>query len=60
MLDTMSWRYVLFYVRFKMAYLSSDLKNAMASLPESRRKKYVVAANEVVDNMTEVRWIRGN
>ncbi|CAB1184483.1 unnamed protein product [Spirodela intermedia] len=59
MLDTMSWRYVLFYIRFKMAYLSSDLKNAMATLPEGRRKPYVTAANELVDNMAELdRYVR--
>uniref|UniRef100_A0A1D1Y6J0 Oxygen-evolving enhancer protein 3-2, chloroplastic n=1 Tax=Anthurium amnicola TaxID=1678845 RepID=A0A1D1Y6J0_9ARAE len=59
MLDTMSWRYVLFYVRFKMAYLSSDLKNAMATLPENRRNSYVKTANELVDHMTELdRYVR--
>ncbi|KVI05539.1 hypothetical protein Ccrd_016140 [Cynara cardunculus var. scolymus] len=30
MLETMSWRYVLFYIRLKAAYLSQDLKNAMS------------------------------
>ena len=54
MLDTMSWRYVMFYIRLKSAYLDSDLKNAMATLPESRRKSYIKTANEVVDNMSEV------
>nr|CAD1825231.1 unnamed protein product [Ananas comosus var. bracteatus] len=33
MLDTMSWRYVLFYVRLKAAYLDADLKNALATVP---------------------------
>lgn len=54
MLDTMSWKYVRFYIRLKAAYLDSDLKNAMVTLPESRRKSYIKTANEVVDNMTEV------
>lgn len=54
MLDTMSWRYVMFYIRLKSAYLDLDLKNAMSTLPENRRKAYVKVANEVVDNMSEV------
>ncbi|KAH0455560.1 hypothetical protein IEQ34_015592 [Dendrobium chrysotoxum] len=59
MLDTMSWRYVMFYIRLKSAYLDLDLKNAMATLPENRRKAYVKVANEVVDNMTELdRYVR--
>ncbi|XP_078432867.1 psbQ-like 2 [Wolffia australiana] len=59
MLETMSWRYVLFYVRSKMAYLSADLKNAMEGLPESRRQPFVATANELVDNMTELdRFVR--
>ncbi|XP_072971255.1 photosynthetic NDH subunit of lumenal location 2, chloroplastic [Typha angustifolia] len=59
MLDTMSWRYVLFYVRLKSAYLDSDLKNALATVPEGRRKDYVRTANEVVDNMSELdRYVR--
>lgn len=55
MLDTMSWRYVIFYIRLKSAYLSQDLKNAAATLPEGRRRAYVSKANELVDNMAEVR-----
>ncbi|XP_058083121.1 photosynthetic NDH subunit of lumenal location 2, chloroplastic [Magnolia sinica] len=54
MLDTMSWRYVIYYVRLKSAYLSSDLKNAMGTLPQTRRASYVKTANELVDNMAEL------
>ncbi|KAF3795625.1 Photosynthetic NDH subunit of lumenal location 2 [Nymphaea thermarum] len=54
MLDTMSWRYVIFYIRQKASYLSSDLKNALATLPENRRQTYIRTANELVDNMSEV------
>lgn len=55
MLETMSWRYVIFYIRLKSAYLSSDLNNALRTLPESpRRTSYVKIANELVDNMAEV------
>lgn len=54
MLETMSWRYVLFYIRLKAAYLSQDMKNAMTTVPESQRKSYVKTANELVDNMSEV------
>eukprot|EP00262_Sarcandra_glabra_P009283 TRINITY_DN233_c0_g2_i1.p1 TRINITY_DN233_c0_g2~~TRINITY_DN233_c0_g2_i1.p1 ORF type:complete len:194 (+),score=6.94 TRINITY_DN233_c0_g2_i1:123-704(+) len=54
MLDTMSWRYVIFYIRLKSAYLSSDLNNALKTLPENRRKSYVETANELVDNMGEL------
>ncbi|MBA0602424.1 hypothetical protein Gotri_000740 [Gossypium trilobum] len=53
MLDTMSWRYVMFYIRLKQAYLSQDLKNAMSTLPQGRKDKYVKTANELVDNMAE-------
>ncbi|GKC34061.1 photosynthetic NDH subunit of lumenal location 2, chloroplastic [Tanacetum coccineum] len=53
MLETMSWRYVLFYIRLKSAYLSQDLKNAMSIVPESSKSSYVKAANELVDNMSE-------
>ncbi|KAF8021446.1 hypothetical protein BT93_G1780 [Corymbia citriodora subsp. variegata] len=53
MLDTMSWRYVIFYIRLKSAYLSQDLKNAATTLPEGRRRAYVSKANELVDNMAE-------
>ncbi|THU67488.1 hypothetical protein C4D60_Mb05t25150 [Musa balbisiana] len=59
MLDTMSWRYVMFYVRLKSAYLDADLKNAVAAVPEPRRKAFVKTANELVDNMAELdRYIR--
>ena len=57
MLETMSWRYVMFYIRLKQAYLDQDLKNALTTLPESRRKEYIKTANELVDNMTEVCFI---
>ncbi|XVE91520.1 hypothetical protein REPUB_Repub01dG0016700 [Reevesia pubescens] len=53
MLDTMSWRYVMFYIRLKQAYLSQDLKNAMSTLPQGRKEIYVKTANELVDNMAE-------
>ncbi|KAE8732940.1 Photosynthetic NDH subunit of lumenal location 2 [Hibiscus syriacus] len=53
MLDTMSWRYVMFYIRLKQAYLSQDLKNAMNTLPQGRKDVYVKTANELVDNMAE-------
>jgi photosystem II oxygen-evolving enhancer protein 3 len=55
MLETMSWKYVLFYVRLKSKYLDLDLTTAMAGVPEGRRPDYVRVANELVDNMTEVR-----
>lgn len=54
MLETMSWKYVLFYVRLKSKYLDLDLTTAMFSVPEARRADYVRVANELVDNMTEV------
>lgn len=54
MLDTMAWRYVIFYIRQKSAYLSQDLKNAATTLSEGRREAYVSKANELVDNMAEV------
>lgn len=54
MLETMSWRYVIFYIRLKQAYLSQDMKTAMAMVPESMRKSYVETANQLVDNMAEV------
>jgi len=54
MLETMSWRYVIFYIRLKQAYLSQDLKNAITTLPDGRRDDYVKTANELVDNMLEV------
>jgi len=55
MLETMSWKYVLFYVRLKSKYLDRDLTTAMAGVPAARRADYVRVANELVDNMTEVR-----
>ncbi|KAL6634093.1 hypothetical protein ACP70R_026764 [Stipagrostis hirtigluma subsp. patula] len=59
MLETMSWKYVLFYVRLKSKYLDLDLTTAMAGVPEARRPDYVRAANELVDNMTEFdRFVR--
>ncbi|XP_010258294.1 PREDICTED: photosynthetic NDH subunit of lumenal location 2, chloroplastic [Nelumbo nucifera] len=53
MLETMSWRYVLFYIRLKTAYLSQDLKNVLTIMPENRLDSYVKTANELVDNMAE-------
>ncbi|KAK7307094.1 hypothetical protein VNO77_39850 [Canavalia gladiata] len=59
MLETMSWRYVMFYIRIKQAYLDQDLRTAFTTLPQNRRKDYVKAANELVDNMSEFdRYIR--
>ncbi|KAK7274861.1 hypothetical protein RIF29_15961 [Crotalaria pallida] len=52
-LETMSWRYVMFYIRLKQAYLEQDLKNALTTLPQNQRKDYVKTANELVDNMAE-------
>lgn len=57
MLETMSWRYVLFYIRLKAAYLSQDLKNAMSLVPNTMKNSYVKAANELVDNMSEVSFL---
>ncbi|KAL5100199.1 hypothetical protein RYX36_004526 [Vicia faba] len=54
MLETLSWRYVMFYIRLKQNYLEQDLKNAMTTLPENRRKEYVKVANELVDYLTEM------
>jgi hypothetical protein len=48
MLETMSWKYVLFYVRLKSKYLDLDLTTAMAGVPELRRPDYVRVANELV------------
>ncbi|KAK4263472.1 hypothetical protein QN277_028872 [Acacia crassicarpa] len=59
MLENMSWRYVIFYIRLKAAYLDQDLKTAMATLPQGLRKDYVKVANELVDNMAELdRYVR--
>ncbi|KAI4302164.1 hypothetical protein MLD38_037946 [Melastoma candidum] len=54
MLDTMSWRYVIFYIRLKQSYLSQDLRSAIYTLPQGLRKEYVDKANAVVDNMAEL------
>lgn len=54
MLEAMSWRYVMFYIRLKQAYLSQDMKNVLSMVPESRQQAYIDAANELVDNMAEV------
>ncbi|KAJ8760877.1 hypothetical protein K2173_021915 [Erythroxylum novogranatense] len=54
MLERMSWRYVLFYIRLKQAYLGKDLRIAMATLPVDRRRDYVTKANELVDNMDQL------
>ncbi|KAH7834735.1 hypothetical protein Vadar_019072 [Vaccinium darrowii] len=53
MLEAMSWRYVMFYIRLKQAYLSQDMKNVLSMVPESRQQAYIDAANELVDNMAE-------
>ncbi|KAK7407387.1 hypothetical protein VNO78_09266 [Psophocarpus tetragonolobus] len=53
MLDTMSWRYIMFYIRIKQAYLDQDLRTAFTTLPENRRKEYVKTANELVTNFGE-------
>uniref|UniRef100_A0A7C9DEA5 Uncharacterized protein n=1 Tax=Opuntia streptacantha TaxID=393608 RepID=A0A7C9DEA5_OPUST len=53
MLDTMSWRYVIFYIRLKQAYLKQDMQAALAVVPDRLKKDYVNAANELVDNMAE-------
>ncbi|KAL2903980.1 Photosynthetic NDH subunit of lumenal location 2 chloroplastic [Bienertia sinuspersici] len=51
MLETMSWRYVIFYIRLKLAYLRQDMKSAMVIVPEARKNDCVNATNELVDNM---------
>ncbi|PSS13513.1 Photosynthetic NDH subunit of lumenal location 2 like [Actinidia chinensis var. chinensis] len=53
MLETMSWRYVLFYIRLKQSYLSQDMQNALSLVPESRKQSYINAANDLVENMVE-------
>lgn len=55
MVDRMAWRYVIFYIRLKQAYLSQDLKTALSTLPQVRRREYVNIANDLIDNMAEVR-----
>lgn len=55
MLESMSWRYVIFYIRLKQAYLSQDMKTVMNMVvPEGRRNSYIEIANDLVDNMSEV------
>ena len=54
MLESMSWRYVIFYIRLKQAYLKQDMKSALAMVPIGRQDDYVNVANELVDNMAEV------
>ncbi|KAJ4961049.1 hypothetical protein NE237_020959 [Protea cynaroides] len=54
MLQRMSWRYCIFYIRLKAAYLNQDVKNALSTLPEYRKKSYIKTANELVDNMDEL------
>ncbi|KAK9160371.1 hypothetical protein Syun_006712 [Stephania yunnanensis] len=53
MLEAMSWKYVMYYIRLKQAYLSQDLKSAFTLLPENRRNAYVKTANDLVENMLE-------
>ncbi|XP_057542941.1 photosynthetic NDH subunit of lumenal location 2, chloroplastic [Amaranthus tricolor] len=53
MLESMSWRYVIFYIRLKQAYLKQDMKSALAMVPIGRQDDYVNVANELVDNMAE-------
>ncbi|KAM7464498.1 hypothetical protein LguiA_032619 [Lonicera macranthoides] len=53
MLETRSWRYVIFYIRLKQSYLSQDMKNAITLVPQNLRNSYVQVANELVDNMAE-------
>ncbi|KAM7250907.1 hypothetical protein ACFE04_022790 [Oxalis oulophora] len=54
MLEHKSWRYILFYIRLKEAYLAQDLKTVVSILPGARKKDYLKAANELVDNMQEL------
>lgn len=54
MLEAMSWRYVLVYIRQKQSYLSDDMKNAIITIPKGRWKTYIATANELVDSMAEV------
>ncbi|GMH01742.1 hypothetical protein Nepgr_003581 [Nepenthes gracilis] len=53
MLETMSWRYVIFYIRLKSAYLKKDMKAALSTVPAGRRRSYIDTANELIDNMAE-------
>ncbi|CAI0402186.1 unnamed protein product [Linum tenue] len=54
MLDAMAWRFILFYIRLKQNYLDKDLKIAMTTVPQGKRKEYVNKANELVDNMSQL------
>ncbi|WCJ30227.1 PsbQ-like 2 [Euphorbia peplus] len=54
MVDTMAWRYVIFYIRVKQSYLSKDLNIAMSTLPKSRLKDYVDLANDLVHNLSKM------
>jgi len=53
-LETLSWRYIMFYIRIKQAYLDQDLRTAFSTCPQNRRKDYVRTANELIDNFEEV------
>ncbi|XP_047171814.1 photosynthetic NDH subunit of lumenal location 2, chloroplastic [Vigna umbellata] len=58
-LETLSWRYIMFYIRIKQAYLDQDLRTAFSTLPQNRRKDYVRTANELISNFEEFdRYIR--
>lgn len=57
MLETRSWRYVIFYIRLKQSYLSQDMTNAITLVPQNLRNSYVQVANELVDNMAQVIYI---
>lgn len=57
MLDTMAWRYVLFDVRLKQAYLKQDMQATLAVVPDRLKKDYVNAVNELVDNTAEAEVI---
>lgn len=50
----MSWRYLIFYIRLKSAYLKQDMKAALSTVPVGRRRDYIDTANELIDNMAEV------
>lgn len=53
MVETMSWRYLIFYIRLKSAYLKQDMKAALSTVPTGRRRDYIDTANELIDNMAE-------
>uniref|UniRef100_A0A0F7CYJ5 Photosynthetic NDH subcomplex L 2 n=1 Tax=Geranium phaeum TaxID=379952 RepID=A0A0F7CYJ5_9ROSI len=54
MVDKMAWRYIIFYIRVKQAYLGQDLKNALSTLPEGSRQEFVERANDLVSNMQKL------